>query len=86
MEFKRVERELQHMEAKFMAWQYIQAGKMVARAAEQLQEKELEIQEITDKIEHNRKKAEAVDKEIEEIQQRDSVSYLVKLWYTVNQL
>lgn len=77
MEFKRIDRELQHLQAQYTAWQYLQAGKILKKSCRDLEEKEAQIKEIESTIEENKEKAEKIDEEIAEIQQQDTVSITV---------
>lgn len=73
-EFQRVERELENLSAMFMAFQFIQAKRIMQDSLEALERKTGEVQEIEDKIAKNKERANEIDGEIAEHQNKDSVS------------
>lgn len=73
-EFQRIERELQHLTQKFTAWQYIQCGRIVAIALQDLDAKQSLINELHDTIKMNINRTEEIDVEIRSIQEQDSES------------
>lgn len=77
-EFQRVERELENFSAMFTAFQFIQAKRIMHDSLEALEHKTAEVQKIEAKIAVNKERANEIDAEVTEYQQKNSVSNLLR--------
>lgn len=71
-EFQRVERELENFSAMFTAFQFIQAKRIMHDSLEALEHKTAEVQKIEAKIAVNKERANEIDAEVTEYQQKNS--------------
>lgn len=67
MEYQRVERELEHMMALFLAWSYIESKRSCVNAEKALADGQAKVQQILDNIAQNKEHAKQLNAEVEEM-------------------
>ncbi|KAF2889427.1 hypothetical protein ILUMI_16746, partial [Ignelater luminosus] len=67
LEYQRVERELEHMMGLFQAWLYIESKRNCVTAEKALADGQAKVQQIVDNIAQNKKQANQLEAEVEEM-------------------